>query len=194
MPSPMPDEVTGLLLAWSHGDESALQKLIPLVYEELRRLAHHYMSQERTGHTLQTTELVHEAYRRLVDTPHIRWHDRNHFYAICAKLMRRILVDHARCRLYVKRGGGLQQVSLGEALEVPQASVTDLVAVDQALTELAELDARKAKVVELRFFGGLTVEETAQVLDVSTDTVLRDWKMAKVWLLRELSQGNAHGA
>jgi RNA polymerase sigma factor (TIGR02999 family) len=190
----MPDEVTGLLLAWSQGDESALERLVPVVYEELRRLAHHYMSQERTGHTLQTTALVHEAYQRLVDTPHVRWHDRGHFYAVCAKLMRRILVDHARSRGYLKRGGGLQQVSLAEALEVPQASGTDLVAIDQALTKLADLDARKAKVVELRFFGGLTVEETAQVLQVSTDTVLRDWKMAKVWLLRELSQGNAHGA
>jgi RNA polymerase sigma-70 factor, ECF subfamily len=194
MSSPMPDEVTGLLLAWSQGDEGALQKLVPMVYEELRRLAHRYMSQERAGHTLQTTALVHEVYQRLIDTPHVGWHDRTHFLAVCAQFMRRILVDHARSHGYLKRGGGLQQVPLDEALDLPQAGGTDLVAIDGALTELAGIDARKARVVELRFFGGLTVQETARVLQVSPETVLRDWKMAKVWLLRELSPGNGHGA
>jgi len=189
----MPDEVTGLLLAWSQGDESALQKLIPVVYEELRRLAHHYMSLERPGHTLQTTALIHEAYQRLINTPNVRWQDRSHFFAVCAQLMRRILVDHARSRQYLKRGGGVQRVSLDHALEVSQDQSTDLFAIDGALTALAVVDARKAQVVELRFFGGLTVEETAEVLKVSAETVLRDWKFAKVWLLRELADGEAHG-
>jgi RNA polymerase sigma factor (TIGR02999 family) len=190
----MPDEVTGLLLAWSQGDEAALQKLVPMVYEELRRLAHHYMSQERTGHTLQTTALVHEAYQRLIDTPHVGWNDRTHFFAVCAQLMRRILVDHARSRGYLKRGGGATVVSIDEVAEVAADPSTNLLAIDSALIALAGLDPRKAKVVELRFFGGLTVEETAAVLKVSSDTVHRDWKLAKVWLLGELDRGQSHGA
>jgi RNA polymerase sigma-70 factor (ECF subfamily) len=194
MPPRMPDEVTGLLLAWSQGDEGALQKLVPMVYEELRRLAHHYMSQERTGHTLQTTALVHEAYQRLIDTPHVRWNDRIHFFAVCAQLMRRILVDHARSRGYLKRGGGAPIVSLDEAAELAAGPSTDLLAIDAALTALAGMDPRKAQVVELRFFGGLTVEETAAVLKVSSDTVHRDWKLAKVWLLGELEGRQPHGA
>src|SRR5580704_1499954 len=195
MPSPMPDEVTGLLLAWSQGDEGALQRLVPLVYEELRRLAHHYMSQERSGHTLQTTALVHEAYQRLIDTPHIGWNDRTHFFAVCAQLMRRILVDHARSRGYLKRGGGATLVPLHETGEIAVDPDQNLLAIDEALMALSAVDPRKAQVVELRFFGGLTVEETAAVLKVSCDTVHRDWKLAKVWLLGEIERGGpSHGA
>jgi RNA polymerase sigma factor (TIGR02999 family) len=190
----MPGEVTGLLLAWSQGDEDALQKLIPVVYEELRRLAHRQMSRERSNHTLQTTALVHEAYQKLIRTPHVRWQDRAHFFAVCAQLMRRVLVDYARSRGYMKRGGGLQPVSLDNVPYVSQEVCADMLAIDGALVTLAGVDSRKAHVVELRFFGGLTVEETAEVLKVSPDTVLRDWKLAKVWLRRELSEGKAHGA
>jgi RNA polymerase sigma-70 factor (ECF subfamily) len=193
MASPVPTDVTQLLLAWSQGNDAALQKLIPVVYRELRRLAHRYMIRERPGHTLETTALIHEAYERLVDTPHIQWQDRTHFFAVCAQLMRRILVDYARSRGYQKRGGGIRLVQLDEALATPQARSRDLVALDEALTALAAIDSRKGRVVELRFFGGLTAEETAEVLKVSPDTVLRDWKLAKVWLLRELSGGAADG-
>jgi RNA polymerase sigma factor (TIGR02999 family) len=187
MASPVTADVTRLLLEWSQGDEGALKKLIPVVYRELHRLARYYMSHERPGHTLQSTALIHEAYQRLIDTPHIGWQDRNHFFAVCAQLMRRILVDYARSRRYQKRGGGIQLVPLEEALMTSSEPARDLVALDEALTALATVDARKAKVVELRFFGGLTAEETAQVLNVAPDTVLRDWKIAKVWLLRELT-------
>jgi RNA polymerase sigma factor (TIGR02999 family) len=193
MPSLVTADVTRLLLAWSRGDESALQNLIPMVYRELRRLAHRYMSRERPAHTLQTTALIHEAYQRLVDAPHVGWQDRTHFYAVCAQLMRRILVDYARSRRYQKRGGGIQLAPFDEMLIAPRERGRDLVALDEALTALASLDPRKAQVVELRFFGGLTADETAGVLKVSPDTVLRDWKMAKVWLLRELA-GSADGA
>jgi RNA polymerase sigma factor (TIGR02999 family) len=186
-------DVTRLLLAWSQGDEAALQNLIPMVYRELRRLAHRYMSRERPAHTLQTTALIHEAYQRLIDTPHVGWQDRTHFYAVCAQLMRRILVDYARSRRYQKRGGGIQLAPFDEMLIAPSERGRDLVALDEALTALATLDPRKAQVVELRFFGGLTADETASVLKVSSDTVLRDWKMARVWLLRELA-GSADGA
>jgi RNA polymerase sigma factor (TIGR02999 family) len=186
-------DVTRLLLAWSQGDEAALQNLIPMVYRELRRLAHRYMSRERPAHTLQTTALIHEAYQRLIDTPHVGWQDRTHFYAVCAQLMRRILVDYARSRRYQKRGGGIQLAPFDEMLIAPSERGRDLVALDEALTALATLDPRKAQVVELRFFGGLTADETANVLKVSSDTVLRDWKMARVWLLRELA-GSAYGA
>jgi RNA polymerase sigma-70 factor, ECF subfamily len=189
MASPLPVDVTQLLVAWTRGDEGALGKLVPIVYRELRRLAHRYMSGERAGHTLQTTALVHEAYERLVDTPHVRWQDRTHFFAVCAQLMRRILVDHARARRYQKRGGGARLVSLEEALVAPRERARDLVALDDALTALSAIDPRKGQVVELRFFGGLTAEETAEALKISPDTVLRDWKLAKVWLLRELSGG-----
>jgi len=194
MPSLMPDDVTGMLLAWSQGDENALRNLIPHVYEELRRLAHHYMSLERSSHTLQTTALVHEAYERLVNVPQVRIEDRPHFFAVCAQLMRHILVDHARSRGYLKRGGGVRMVPLDHALDVSLGRGSDVLAIDAALTELAKVDPRKAQVVELRFFGGLTVEETAQVLKISADTVLRDWKLAKLWLLRELNEGKTDEA
>jgi RNA polymerase sigma factor (TIGR02999 family) len=164
-----------------------------MVYRELRRLAHRYMSRESLSHTLQTTALIHEAYQRLIDTPHVGWQDRTHFYAVCAQLMRRILVDYARSRRYQKRGGGIQLATFDETLIAPSERGRDLVALDEALTALATLDPRKAQVVELRFFGGLTADETASVLKVSSDTVLRDWKMARVWLLRELA-GSADGA
>ncbi len=180
-------EVTQLLLAWNDGDESALEKLAPLVYAELRRLAKRRMRLERPDHTLQTTALINEAYLRLVDVRNVHWQNRAHFFALCARLMRRILVDYARTRHYAKRGGGAQPVSLEQSPAVSPAPSTDLVAVDDALKALTKIDDRKAQVVELRFFGGLTVEESAEVLKVSPETVRRDWKLAKVWLLRELS-------
>jgi len=182
-----PQEVTRLLLAWNQGDESALEKLVPQVYQELRRLAKRQMRGEHPDHTLQTTALINEAYLRLVDLRNIQWQNRAHFFALCARLMRRILVDFARSRHYAKRGGGAHPVSLDRSLVVSPAHSTDLVAVDDALKALTKVDARKAQVVELRFFGGLTVEETAEVLKVSPETVQRDWKLAKAWLLRELS-------
>src|SRR5246127_708636 len=179
--------VTQLLVAWRAGDESALNRLMPLVYNELHRLARRYMAGEQTGHPLQTTALVHEVYLRLVDANTIEWQDRAHFYAICARLMRRILVDFARSRNYQKRGGGLAHIQLEEAVTVSAVVGSELLAVDEALKELAKLDRRKSEVVELRFFGGLTVEEVAAALKVSPETVMRDWKLAKAWLLRELS-------
>jgi len=185
---PSPHEVSQLLRAWSSGDESALQKLIPLVYEELHRIARRYMGRERKGHTLQTSALVNEAYLRLVDWKNVEWQNRAHFFAVSAQMMRRILVDFARDRRYLKRGGGALQVSLAEAAGITSQRGTDLVALDDALNSLAEVDKRKSQVVELRFFGGLSVEETAEVLKVSPETVMRDWKLAKVWLLRELGK------
>jgi RNA polymerase sigma factor (TIGR02999 family) len=182
-----PKEVTELLLAWSRGDESALEKLIPLVHAELRRLAKRYMGRERAGHTLQTTALINEAYLRLIHSKNVRWQNRAHFFAVSAQLMRRILVDFARSRHYQKRGGGAQKVSLDQALEISDEKGAELIALDDALSALDKLDARKSQVVELRFFGGLSVEETAEVLKVSPDTIMRDWKMAKVWLLRAMS-------
>ena len=183
-----PEQVTQLLVAWSDGDESALEKLIPLVNDELRRLAHHYIGGERAGHTLQTTALVNEAYLRLVDSSRVQWQNRAHFFAVSAQLMRRILVDYARAHRSQKRGGEMTRVSLEGALPIARDREPDLVALDEALSGLAAVDHRKSRVVELRFFGGLTVEETAQVLEVSTDTVMRDWRLAKSWLLRELSE------
>ncbi len=182
-----PQELTRLLLAWNAGDEAALEKLVPQVYQELRRLARRQMMRERPGHTLQTTALINEAYLRLVDLRNVQWQNRAHFFALCARLMRRILVDFARSRQYAKRGGGERPVSLDESLVVSPVHSTDLVAADDALKALTKVDARKAQVVELRFFGGLTVEETAEVLKVSPETVRRDWRLAKAWLLRELS-------
>ena len=179
--------VTELLLAWGTGDRAALDELVPIIHEELRRLARHQMRGERDNHTLQTTALVNEAFLRLVDLRRIRWQDRAHFLALSARLMRRILVDHARSRSYQKRGGGAANVTLDESLVAfPERSV-DLVALDDALEDLARVDARKSQVVELRFFGGLSVEETAEALKVSPETVTRDWRLAKVWLLREIS-------
>jgi RNA polymerase sigma-70 factor (ECF subfamily) len=184
--TPASPPVTALLLAWGRGDDSALERLMPLVHDELRRLARRLMRDERPGHTLQTAALVNEAYLRLVDASRVRWQDRAHFFALCARLMRRILVDHARSRNYQKRGGGLRHVSLHDDLVGPGERATDLVALDDALETLARSDPRKSRVVELRFFAGLSVEETAEALDVSPETVMRDWKFAKVWLLREL--------
>src|SRR5437870_1098316 len=189
MPQPSPHEVSQLLRAWSSGDEAALQTLIPLVYEELHRIARRYMGREREGHTLQTSALVNEAYLRLVDWKNVEWQNRAHFFAVAAQMMRRILVDFARDRHYLKRGGGALQVSLAEAAGLASERGTDLVALDDALIALAEVDQRKSRVVELRFFGGLSVEETAEVLKVSPDTVHRDWRFAKAWLAREM--GNA---
>jgi RNA polymerase sigma factor (TIGR02999 family) len=178
--------VTELLRAWSDGDDGALERLMPLVEAELRRLARMYMGRERRGHTLQATALVNEAFLRLTDAQHIRWHDRAHFLAISARLMRRVLVDHARARGYRKRWGGARRVTLDEGLVTSPDPALDVVALDRALEALAVVDARKSRMIELRFFGGLSVEETAEVLHVSTDTVKRDWRLAKLWLLREL--------
>ena len=183
-----PKEITQLLVAWGDGDEAALEQLTPLVHEELRRLAHHYMGGERAGHTLQTTALVNEAYVRLIDWKNVRWQSRAHFFGVSAQLMRRILVDFARSRGYRKRGGGTIAVSLDEAALVSNDKGADLVALDEALESLAKLDERQSKVVELRFFGGLSVEETAEVLQVSPGTVRRDWSLARAWLHRELSK------
>ena len=187
-------EVTGLLQAWGQGDEAALQKLVPLVYDQLHAAARRYMAGERPGRTLQTTALIHETYLRLVNVRQVKWQNRAHFFAICAQLMRRILVDFARSRGYQKRGGGAQRVDLDEALMLSSELEANLVALDEALGRLAEVDQRKSQVVELRFFGGLSVKETAEVMQVSGDTVMRDWKLAKVWLLRELSGDETHGA
>jgi len=183
-----PLELSTLLRAWSSGDESALDRLVPLVYDELHRLAHRYMARERAGHTLQTTALLNEAYLRLIDADNVQWKDRAHFFAIAAKLMRRILVDFARTRGYQKRGGNLQRVSFDEALVIAHVPSEDLVKLDDALKALAEIDPRKAQVVELRYFGGLSVEETAEVLKVASITVIRDWNMAKLWLFKEMKQ------
>ncbi|MFL6334690.1 MAG: sigma-70 family RNA polymerase sigma factor [Pyrinomonadaceae bacterium] len=187
MSQPPSNEITGLLMAWGGGDESALDRLMPLVYDELRRLARRYMSRERPGHTLQTTALVNEAYLRLVNWRDVRWQNRAHFFAVSAQMMRRILVDFARDRQYLKRGGGALRVSLAEAASLAEQRGADLVALDEALDALAEVDKRKARVVEMRFFGGLSVKEVAEVLKVSAETVMRDWRLAKVWLLRELN-------
>jgi RNA polymerase sigma factor (TIGR02999 family) len=182
-----PQRITELLVAWSAGDESALEQLAPLVHSELHRLAHQYMARERPGHTLQTSALVNEAYMRLIEWKNVRWQNRAHFFAVSAQLMRRILVDFARDRRYLKRGGAAFRVSLNEASDLPMQHDADLVALDEALTSLAEVDKRKCEVVEMRFFGGLSVKEVADVLKVSEETVTRDWRLAKVWLLRELS-------
>jgi len=187
-----PREVTQLLLAWSQGESSALERLIPLVHDELQRLAHHYMAGEHSGHSLQTTALVNEAYLRLVDCSRVRWQNRAHFFAVSAQLMRRILVDFARSRGYQKRGAGVRRLSLEKSPDIFQRTDPDLMALDDALNTLATIDPRKSKVIELRFFGGLTAEETAEVLRISPDTVLRDWKLAKVWLHRELNREAPH--
>lgn len=191
MTKPSPQGVTQLLLAWGQGEQQALEKMIPLVHKELHRLAHRYMSRQPPGHTLQTTALLNEAYLRLVDSSQVRWQNRAHFYAISAQVMRRVLVDWARSRHYLKRSGHAQKVSFDEALVVSAERGADLVALDDALKALATVDPRKSQVVELRFFGGLSAEETAEVLKVSPDTVLRDWKLAKAWLLRELDKSEA---
>jgi len=184
-----PGALTQLLIAWSQGDAAALEQLAPLVYAELRKLAHRYMKRERAGHTLQTTAVVHEAFLRLLDNPQEKWQNRAHFYAIAAKMMRRILVDYARANSRAKRGGETARVSI-EDIDAPVADVAlnpDVIALDEALEKLTEIDPRRARVVELRFFGGLSVEETAHVLQVAPDTVVRDWRVAKAWLFRYLN-------
>ena len=183
----LPEHITTLLSAWTQGEESALSELTPLVHSELRRLARSYLRRERDGHTLQTDALVNEAYVRLIDLRRIAWRDRTHFFALAARLMRRILVDYARSRQYQKRGGGVQRVPLDLAGDVSLGRSDDLVALDDALAALSQVDPRKAQVVELRHFGGLSVAEVAEVLAVSEQTVMRDWRLAKMWLLRELS-------
>jgi RNA polymerase sigma factor (TIGR02999 family) len=181
-----PKEITQLLVAWGDGDEAALEQLTPLVYQQLHRLAHHYLSHERPGHTLQTSALVNEAYLRLIDWKNVQWQNRAHFFGVSAQLMRRILVDFARSRRYEKRGGGNAPLALDEVVLISGEKGADLVALDEALVSLAKLDARQSRVVELRFFGGLTVEETAEVLKVSEATVRRDWSIARAWLRREM--------
>ena len=183
----VPQDITELLLEWSGGNPDALQRLTPLVYGELHRLAHHYMAGERDGHTLQSTALVNEAYLRLVQTNRVQWQNRAHFFAVSAQLMRRILVDFARSRQYAKRGGKAPMLSLDD-VAVAVDDCAELVALDDALRALGAIDSRKAQMVELRFFGGLSVEETAEVLKVSVETVARDWKLARVWLRRELQR------
>ena len=189
---PAAEDVSTLLRAWSDGDQSALERLTPVVYNELHRLARRYMKGERSGHSLQTTALVNEAYMRLVDYERMQWQNRAHFFAVSAQLMRRILVEHAR-RHNLKRGGGVQHVSLDEAAMVHGDPDADLVTLDDAMNGLARIDARKVQVVEMRFFGGLSVEETAEVLKVSPVTVKRDWRAARAWLYRELTGGTDDG-
>jgi RNA polymerase sigma factor (TIGR02999 family) len=183
------EDITGLLLDWGNGDKAALDRVVPLVYQELRRLAHRQMRRERASHTLQTTALINEAYLRLVDYVRVRPRDRAHFFAIAAQAMRRILIERARSRRSSKRGSGAQHVSLDEAAEVSNQRAADLMALDDALTSLAEMDPRKAQIVELKYFGGMTIEEAAEALEISTPTVERDWHFARIWLHREVSKG-----
>ena len=192
MPAPSSQPLTQLLLAWRQGDQAALEQLVPLVYQELRRLARRYMAGQRPGHTLQASALVNEAYMRLIDCQLVNWKDRAHFFAVSAQMMRRVLVEFARSRQYQKRGGGAQKVSFDEALVVSPERGPDLVALDVALQACAASYPRQSQVVELRFFGGLSVEETAQVLQVSSITVMRDWQLAKSWLARELKKGDRY--
>jgi RNA polymerase sigma factor (TIGR02999 family) len=189
---PPQHHITELLAEWSDGNQSALDELYPLVYDELHRLARRYISCERKGHTLQTTALINEAYVRLVDQRNVRWANRSHFFAISAQIMRRILIDHARRHAYAKRGGGAQQVSLDEAATVTPDQSLELIRLDEALNSLSELDPRRGQVVELRFFGGLNNEEIAGVLKVSENTVTRDWNMARAWLYQQLTGSGAN--
>ena len=182
-----PHQITELLAEWSDGNQAALDELYPLVYDELHRLARRYMSRERKGHTLQTTALINEAYVRLVDQRNVHWSNRSHFFAISAQIMRRILIDHARRHAYAKRGGGLHQVSLEEAATVTPEQSLEMIRLDEALKSLAEMDPRRSRVVELRYFGGLSNEEIAGVLHVSANTVTRDWNMARAWLYQQLT-------
>ena len=189
MAATSPHQISKLLLAWSEGEEGAYEQLVPLVYEELHRLAKRYMEKERYGHTLQTSALVNEAYLRLVGVKDVRWQNRVHFFAVSARIMRRILVDFARARQELKRGGNARQVSLDEALLISPQPSTDLLALDEALKRLLALHQRQAEVVEMRYFGGLTEEEVAEVLKVSLRTVQQDWRLARLWLYRELRAG-----
>jgi RNA polymerase sigma factor (TIGR02999 family) len=187
-------ETTQLLVDWTGGNKAALDQLMPLVYKELRRLARHYLRKERHNHTLQSAALVNEAYVRLVDYSNLRWQDRAQFFGLAAQLMRRILIDHARKHHFAKRGGGARNVSLDEAAVLSEERASDLVALDDALTTLAEMDPRKSQVVELRFFGGLNIEETAEVLNISSMTVQREWRWAKAYLYREIGKESSNGA
>src|SRR5215813_6878896 len=186
MMGPRLKKVSALLADWSNGSEAARDELIPLVYDELRRLAGHHMALERSGHSLQATALVNEAYLRLINQRQVRWQGRAHFFALASRMMRRILVDYARSRHYAKRGGAARRVSLEEAMVVSEGKASDVVALDDALTRLSAIDIRKSRVVELRYFGGLTMEEIAEVLEISEITVRRDWSTAKAWLYREI--------
>lgn len=181
-------EVTQLLVDWSNGDQAALQKLMPLVYGELQRLAERYLRRERSDHTLQSTALVHEAYMRLIDQKHVRWQNRAHFYGVAAQMIRRILIDHARSSQAQKRGGDVLRLSLNEDIDVPEERAISLLRLDDALQGLQAIDPQQAKIVELRFFSGLSIEETAEVLQISPATVKRDWVMAKAWLFREMTR------
>jgi RNA polymerase sigma factor (TIGR02999 family) len=183
-----PKDVTQLLVDWGRGDKQALDALMPLVYDELHRIAARYLRRERQGHTLQTTALINEAYLRIVDQRNVNWKNRSQFFGVAAQMMRRILVDHARSHLYAKRGGGAQKLTLDEAIATPGKRDLDLVALDDALTSLAQIDPQQSRIIELRFFGGLTIDETAAVLAISPATVKRDWNMAKAWLFGEISK------
>ncbi len=194
MSPPSTYDVTALLRAWDAGDPQALDHLTPIVYDHLRRLARHYMARERTGHTLQTTALINEVYVKLLETTRVKWQDRAHFFALCAQMMRRILTDMARTRYAVRRGAGARTINLDECPVVGAAARPEVLALNDALDSLAKLDPRKAQVVELRYFGGLSVEESAEVLKVSPETVMRDWRLAKAWLWRELRGEREHAA
>jgi RNA polymerase sigma factor (TIGR02999 family) len=191
---PSTHEITQLLVAWNNGDPVALDRLMPLVHKELHRIARRYMAAERPGHILQTTALINEAYLRLIDWKNVEWQNRSHFFGLAAQVMRHILVDFARAQAREKRGGGVLQVSLSQAAGIDREESADLVALDDALQALEKLDARQARVVELRFFAGLSLEETAEALRVSVGTVRRDWSLAEAWLYRELSEGERHHA
>ena len=188
--NPSPPDVTQLLVNWGNGDQAALDELLPLVNDELRRLARGYLRRENPGHTLQPTALVNEAYLRLIDQQNVHWHNRAHFFGIAAQLMRRILIDHARRYQYAKRGGGALRVSLDETAAVTEAQTAELLAVNEALEKLTAMDARKGHIVELRFFGGLSLDEVAEVMKISSPTVQREWRAAKAWLHRILTEGN----
>jgi RNA polymerase sigma factor (TIGR02999 family) len=184
----LPNEVTQLLVSWSEGDNAALDQLIPLVEAELRRLARHYMARENPGHTLQTSALINEAYIRLIDQQNMPWQNRAHFFGVAAQVMRHILIDHARSHCYAKRGGGARRVTLDEVADLTDQRAEELLALDDALNNLAALDRRKSQIIELRFFGGLTIEETAEAMKISPITVTREWRSAKAWLRREMSK------
>jgi len=186
-----PNDVTQLLVAWSNGDQAARDQLMPVVYQELHRLAHHYMKRESPGHTLQTSALVNEAFVRLVDQRNVQWQNRAHFFGIASQMMRRVLVDYARNRKYTKRGGGARPISLDERFIVSDERSAEVIDLHEALERLAEFDPRQSQMVELRFFGGLSIEETAEVLAVSPGTVMRDWTLAKAWLRREIANNSS---
>lgn len=186
----LPNEVTQLLINWSNGDEAALDQLVPLVHAELHRLARHYMGRENPGHTLQTSALINEAYLRLVDQQNVPWQNRAHFFAVSAQVMRHILIDHARRHAYAKRGGGARKVPFDEAVALNDKRADELVALDEALNILAAMDKRKSQIIELRFFGGLSIEETAEAMKISPITVTREWRSAKAWLRREMNRDN----